>query len=235
MKRKLLTAVCVAFAVCLTAAGCAVKATDDELSSLENFQTPQTEHENAYLSQYVPDDGFSIDGILDETVWEENGTAWTFEHDTSTPENPITMTSMSYLGEKGVYFAFSVKDSAIYYSADRTASHNTSVELYLSALGSHEWDGNSFRISVVPTGADSCETEMRTRRVKTADFGGGDALGKTWALWYKAHFAGCHINGMGIDSSFNEGYDIELFVPYESLGLSEKPQAIQFMTAFYHV
>ncbi|MGN1078507.1 MAG: hypothetical protein ACI4ST_08310, partial [Candidatus Gallimonas sp.] len=136
---------------------------------------------------------------------------------------------------KGVYFAFSVKDSAIYYSADRTASHNTSVELYLSALGSHEWDGNSFRISVVPTGADSCETEMRTRRVKTADFGGGDALGKTWALWYKAHFAGCHINGMGIDSSFNEGYDIELFVPYESLGLSEKPQAIQFMTAFYHV
>lgn len=222
-------------AVCLIAAGCSVSATADEISAIENFETPVREHENAYLAQFVPDEGITLDGVLDEQIWKDNGTARTFEHASSTQDNPITMTTMSWLGENGVYVAFSVKDSAIYYSADRTASKNTSVEIYLSAFDALEWNGDSFRISVVPTGIDSCTTVMYTYRTKSATLFDTEKLTKTWAQWNKAHIAACRIDGMGIDTNFNEGYDIELFVPYESLGLSEKPTAVKYMTAFYHV
>ena len=64
------------------------------------------------------------------------------------------MTSMSYLGEKGVYLALSVKDTAIYYSPDRRASGNTSVEVYLSLSLIHillPYTVNRYRYNVETT------------------------------------------------------------------------------------
>ncbi len=237
MKRKLLVSLFSAAALCACiGAGCAVEPTESELNGIKNFGFENPAHENEYLSRYATDEGFEIDGVLSENVWQENGTAFTFEHESSTAENPVTMTSKSYLGEKGVYLALSVKDTAVYYSPDRKASGNTSVEVYLGAFGKTEWDGNSFRISVVPTGNESCTTEMRTYRTKKAAFTGDtDTLKAEWSLWYKAHKAACRVNGAGINTGFNEGYDVELFVPYESLGIEQKPEAVQYMTAFYHV
>ncbi|MBS1305806.1 MAG: hypothetical protein HP036_02850 [Clostridia bacterium] len=236
MKKKYLIVSLLAAATACIFAGCAAKAaTGAELDKLGNFGFENSAHENGYLDLKL-DDGFKVDGVLDEGVWENNGTAWTFAHANSTEENPITMTSMSYLGEKGVYLALSVKDTAIYYSPDRRASGNTSVEVYIGAFDATEWNGDSYRLSVVPTGSDSCITELRTYRTKSAALDdNGSKLNAEWALWYKAHLAACRINGVGINSSYNEGYDIELFIPYESLGIEEKPQAIQYMTAFYHV
>ena len=236
MKKKYLIVSLLAAAAACVFAGCAAKeATGAELDKLGNFGFENSAHENGYLDLKL-DDGFKVDGVLDEGVWENNGTAWTFAHANSTEENPVTMTSMSYLGEKGVYLALSVKDTAIYYSPDRRASGNTSVEVYIGAFDATEWNGDSYRLSVVPTGSDSCITELRTYRTKSAALDdNGSKLNAEWALWYKAHLAACRINGVGINSSYNEGYDIELFIPYESLGIEEKPQAIQYMTAFYHV
>lgn len=234
MKRKILSLLALV-ALALTAfCGCAVKATQEELGSLSGFEFENPMYEGGYPGVET-DEGFEIDGRFDEKEWGEVGSVWTFAHSSGTESNPITMTTKSYLGQKGVYVAFSVKDTAVYYSADRKASGNTSVEIYMSAYGQTEWNGNAFRISVVPTGTDTCITEMRTYRDRKLDFGDGEKVDLNWVLWDKAHLAGSHINGVGINSNFNAGYDIELFVPYESLGLSERPPAVQYMTAFYHV
>lgn len=123
MKRKLLVSLFSAAALCACiGAGCAVEPTESELNGIKNFGFENPAHENEYLSRYATDEGFEIDGVLSENVWQENGTAFTFEHESSTAENPVTMTSKSYLGEKGVYLALSVKDTAVYYSPDRKAS-----------------------------------------------------------------------------------------------------------------
>lgn len=237
MRKKLFAGVLAACAaVCMTVAGCAAQATQEELDRLQGGVTIENPpHENEYLAGITQDAGMTVDGILDEDVWQDNGTAWTFEHDSSTEDNPVTMTTMSHLGENGLYVAFDVKDTAIYYSSDRRASGNTSVEIYVGAFEATEWDGNSFRVSVVPTGSDSCLTEVRTYRTKTAVYEGADRLNAEWALWEKALIAGCHIEGAGINTSFNEGYSIELFIPWAQLGLSATPEAVQYMTAFYHV
>ena len=143
MKKKYLIVSLLAAATACIFAGCAAKAaTGAELDKLGNFGFENSAHENGYLDLKL-DDGFKVDGVLDEGVWENNGTAWTFAHANSTEENPITMTSMSYLGEKGVYLALSVKDTAIYYSPDRRASGNTSVEVYIGAFDATEWNGDS--------------------------------------------------------------------------------------------
>ena len=199
MKKKYLIVSLLAAATACIFAGCAAKAaTGAELDKLGNFGFENSAHENGYLDLKL-DDGFKVDGVLDEGVWENNGTAWTFAHANSTEENPITMTSMSYLGEKGVYLALSVKDTAIYYSPDRRASGNTSVEVYIGAFDATEWNGDSYRLSVVPTGSDSCITELRTYRTKSAALDdNGSKLNAEWALWYKAHLAACRINGVGL-------------------------------------
>lgn len=237
MKKRLavgILAVCAA--ACLVAGGCAVNPTQEELDRLQGGHSIENgEYENGYLGSFAQDADMTVDGVLDEDVWQNNGTAYTFTHEMSTEANPVSMTTMSYLGENGLYVAFDVSDQAIYYSSDRRASGNTSVELYVGAVDAVEWNGNSFRISVVPTGQDSCTTEMRTYRTKTAVYHDNETLNTEWALWNKAHIAGCHIDGMGINTSSNNGYSIELFIPWESLGLSEKPEMVQYMTAFYHV
>lgn len=235
MRKKPVALVLTACAAACLFAGCTVQATQEELENLQNPPSIENgEYENGYLAGFAQDEGMTIDGVLDEDVWQNNGTAYTFEHEMSTQNNPVSMTTMSYLGEHGLYVAFDVADAAIYYSADRRASGNTSVELYVAAVDRTEWDGNAFRISVVPTGNDSCTTEMRTYRTRTAVYQGAETLNAEWSLWNKAHIAGCHIEGMGINTSSNEGYAIELFIPWESLGLEETPDMVQYMTAFYH-
>ncbi len=236
MNRKVVAgALAVLCAVCLVAGGCSVKASQEELDRLQGGVTIENpQHEDSYLAQFAQDDDMTLDGALDEEVWKDNPTAYTFAHSMSTADNPITMTTMNYLGENGLYVAFDVKDTAIYYSADRRASGNTSVELYVAAYAAQEWDGNSFRISVVPT-EDGCVTEMYTYRSKTGVYQGTESLEREWAYWYKAHMAACRIDGAGVNTGMNEGYSVELFVPWASFGLAGAPEAVKYMTAFYHV
>ena len=236
MNRKVVAgALAVLCAVCLVAGGCSVKASQEELDRLQGGVTIENpQHEDSYLAQFAQDDDMTLDGALDEEVWKDNPTAYTFAHSMSTADNPITMTTMNYLGENGLYVAFDVKDTAIYYSADRRASGNTSVEIYVAAYAAQEWDGNSFRISVVPT-EDGCVTEMYTYRSKTGVYQGTESLEREWAYWYKAHMAACRIDGAGVNTGMNEGYSVELFVPWASFGLAGAPEAVKYMTAFYHV
>lgn len=248
MKKKLIATLSIA-SLALFAVGCsgATGSGETDLSKINSFTFQNPEYVNAVIKEYGLDDGFALDGELTEDVWESDATAWSYDHYMSSAENPVKMTTKSYYGEKGVYFAFSVTDKAVYYSDDRTASGNTSVELYIAETTTTEWTGNSFRISVVPTGNNECVTEMWTYRPKFAKFkkkGIDTATGEpvyeelvaTWRRWYQPHAASCKIRGNGgINTAKNEGYDIEVYIPYESFGMTEKPELMQYMTAFNHV
>ena len=250
MKKKLITGLSIA-SLALFLVGCGTSAaeiTSSEKDKLNNFSFNNKEYENAYLSQFEIDDDMMIDGEFTESAWENNGTEWYFDHYMSSTEMPVNMTTMSYYGENGVYIAFSVTDRAIYYSDDRTAAYNSSVEIYITDSTTTEWTGNTFRISVAPTGDNECITEMWTYRPKfgwytieeqnaeTGEVLKGEELQAGWRRWYQPHIAACKIRGEGgINSANNEGYDVELFIPYESFALTETPELMQYMTAFNHV
>ncbi len=235
----ILSVICVIFSL----SGCLLFAktpepTDEDVNALKNPSFENPIREESILHNYVKEDGFVIDGGLDETLWRDSTTVWDYDHSLSTTETPIKMRTRSYYGKNGVYFSFSATDSAIYYSANRTASRNTSVELYIARSDVSEWDGNCLRISVVPNSNNSCITELWTYRPKTGNFTEDktEFLEASWRRWQQPHLADCKIRGVGgINTNNNEGYDIEIFIPYSSLGLEKMPKAMQYMTGFNHV
>lgn len=234
--------ICVLTILCLTFSltGCALfnkttNPTEEEISNITEYHFQNEEYVNSVLAKYQTDSGFKIDGILDESVWQSDATAWHVEHFMSTDENPVEMTTKSYFGQKGVYMAFQVTDKAVYYSENRNASANTSVEVYIADSATTEWTGNTFRISIVPTGKNQCMTEMWSYRPKFAQLTEEESLDPAWRRWYQPHISACNIRGTGINTATNQGYDVELFIPYESFALTSKPEVMQYMTAFNHV
>ena len=75
------------------------------------------------------DEGAVVDGVLDEPFWKDaEKTAFTI---VSKVSEDVTMTTMAYVSDFGVYFGIVVNDYAVYYNSERAASRNTSAEIYV--------------------------------------------------------------------------------------------------------
>lgn len=68
-------------------------------------------------------DGIRIDGKLDEGLWADQ---FALEEDIRNTNCNYKMTA--YYGEEGVYFAFTVKDDAVFYSSEREIWANSGIE-----------------------------------------------------------------------------------------------------------
>lgn len=185
--------------------------------SFNDYKPEFPEHRPKEL---VKDEGFEIDGVLNEEIWAtlDNEIRAQYSED-------VYLTSKSYQGEKGVYFGITVKDFAIYYNPDRSISRNSSVEVYLSTFGKMKMDEYCVNLRVCPTDNE------------------GGIYFESWiedpidpanmVKWYFEWEAAVTVQGI-INTSECEGFTVEIFVPWSTLGV-ETAEYIQYYPAFNHV
>lgn len=157
------------------------------------------------------DEGIVIDGILEEDVWEiASSNAYTITHK-SYPD--VSVTSMCYLGDEGVYFGVVVNDTHIYYNEERIPTRNSSVEIQVKGFGG--LDTRAYLMIVAPTG-NGCEVQLdeATRRLNMS------ATGQMQWLYSPVKWEGAAYIKGNINTSTNEGYVVETFISWEQLGVT---------------
>ena len=166
------------------------------------------------------DEEMTLDGYLDEDVWTmvaENETVLTSEI-----SEDVYMKVRCYLTEKGVYFGVNVYDTAVYYNKNRTASRNSSAEIYMKNLTSKDM----YSLRLVPTGE---EGGISTYKV-TYLYDGAENI---WKDWYMEWQGAANVQGT-MNSGDCTGYTAEAFVPWSTLG-GEPSDSIAYIPAFNHV
>ena len=167
------------------------------------------------------DENMTIDGVLSEDVWTNSKNKLTAEN----AANGKKMDVYTYLGENGVYFAFDVKDNALFYNPGRRQSRNTGVELYLTTLNHFTLEKGCVSVRLAPTGEGN-EVAIEYYRP--------NAAGNEWtATKAKGKYLGAAvINGtMNSEAKDSEGYTAELAVSWELLGV-ESADVIQYTASF---
>lgn len=170
------------------------------------------------------DEGAVVDGVLDEPFWKDaEKTAFTI---VSKVSEDVTMTTMAYVSDFGVYFGIVVNDYAVYYNSERAASRNTSAEIYVQGFGNSETE--TYNLRLAPTGVDGeIQKESRSWRLTTVD---GKPEFRQWVyLWEGASVVKGNVN-----TSLCEGYVAEAFIPWSTLGVGNCGY-VRYMPAFNHV
>lgn len=174
------------------------------------------------------DNGIVIDGVFDEDIWSDCKNTYTVVSDDGAHLMPDgtrkSMTVKTYFGEKGVYVAFDVKDSLIFYNQMRTQSRNTGVELYFAPLSVMTHGGGNKSIRITPT-LEQYEPVVAVRDVLNGyDYDIIDVPGTTKVA---ALIDGTLNNG----DDYDNGYTVELAFSWDLLG--GKPlDMYQFTAAF---
>ncbi len=179
------------------------------------YQVTKTEK-----STLEKDEDVKIDGVLDEDFWINSKNSYTY---TSKVSSDVTMTTMSYISDYGVYFGIVVKDYAVYYNSDRKPTRNSSAEVYVCGFGDN---ARIYNIRLVPTGVDG-ERQMTDA---TWIYMPSTSSYITWSIpWEGA----CTTQG-NINTSTCEGYTCEAFIPWSSLGV-QNCGYIRYNLGFNHV
>ncbi len=164
--------------------------------------TEKYNYVNPDESKADADEGFKIDGVFDEEVYQNN--KWLYlENTEGGADCNIAMTS--YFGEKGMYFAYDVDErTPINVNLERDSFMNSCIEMYLSPGYSNSLYSNGvFEIDLLPTGDIN---------FKRADGKGGwsDVRGSHDVMAY----LGTSTKGGPVNSEECNGYTLELFIPW---------------------
>lgn len=182
------------------------------------------EKRNDKVETPVKDEGVVIDGVLDEPFWQDaKKTAFTIKSKVS---DDVTMTTMTYISDFGVYFGIIVNDYAVYYNSERAASRNSSSEIYIRGFGNS--DTETYNIRLAPTGIDG-EIQKSTNSWRLTMINGKPEY-RQWV--YKWEGASTVLGN--INTSLCQGYVGEAFVPWSTLGVGNCGY-VRYMPAFNHV
>lgn len=212
MKKKTFLVVLLTFLISLSIFACG------KVSPLGEYTDFNGVNENYIMSI---DENMTIDGVLDEDVWTNSKNKLTAEN----TANGKKMDVYTYIGENGVYFAFDVKDNALFYNPGRRQSRNTGVELYLTTLEHFALEKGCVSVRLAPTGEGN-EVAIEYYRP--------NAAGNEWTSTNaKGKYLGAAvINGtMNSEAKDSEGYTAELAVSWELLGV-ESADVIQYTASF---
>lgn len=216
MKKKIFPLIALALALTMVFALAACGGT---VNFKEYSYTPKPADQNDWKAQDL-DEGMQVDGVFDESVYEG------LEEQSFLNSIGNKFTMRVYMGGKGVYFAIDVEDNAIYYNNDRAVYINTSVELHIAPAGTKilSRDCVQLRIGIDP------KTKYVEQWVGTRS----DTDTYAWTRAYVPSMSAFKINGT-INTSDNEGYTVEVFMPYKSIGITEQPNEILVLPAFNHI
>ncbi len=151
------------------------------------------------------DTGMQIDGVFDESPYTEN--TWTYLHNAN-GGNTVDIAMTSWFGEKGIYFAYEVRENTpIYVNMDRATWMNSCIEMYLVPCNVQSLPSeNIFEIDLLPNGY------LLFKRPNGA--GGWSDVSTTHD---KMAFLGATTIGGEVNTESCTGYNLELFIPYDYL------------------
>lgn len=224
MKRKKTIALGVlsaAFAATFLAA-CGTAVNDYDFGKFE-VVTPN------YGTTLTLDEGSAIDGKKEEAFYGENSLSFV------ETQSGVTVETWAYLGENGLYLYTHTDDKNVYYSQEKQFYENDSVEYYIDPDPDHSFSLTALNASV-RVRTDCIQLRIDATGACQTWFG-RTAKGSTYP-WVEGYFpvkTAASVDGVLNTENGAEGYGIEAFLPWEALGLSEKPAAVGVMPAFNNV
>ncbi|MBE6143154.1 MAG: hypothetical protein E7177_04130 [Erysipelotrichaceae bacterium] len=173
----------------------------------------------------VEDETMSIDGKLDEPIWAEVQDA-NFVYKTAFGKE-VKLSASSYMTDKGAYFGFVVKDNYVYYADEtvRPIGLNSGMEILFAPYGVTE---------ITP---ECLQLRITANNVKVGYSG---VIGESypWSFDQFDMLTGTTIqdnNGLGgLNSNKNEGYTIEIFIPWTSFGSNTKLDGVMVLPNVIH-
>lgn len=171
------------------------------------------------------DENMVIDGKLDEAIWAELDVA-EFSYKTKAYAD-VKFSATSYMTDKGAYFGFVIKDKYVY-CADasvRPIGLNSGMEILFAPYGVNEITPDCLQLRI------------------TADnqiIGYSGVIGASYP-WSNDNFNMLSAttiqdnNGEGgLNSNKNEGFTVELFIPWTSFNSPEKLDGVMVLPSVVH-
>lgn len=175
----------------------------------------------------TPDAGMSVDGVK-EAVYGENSLSFVEVN------SGITVTTWAYMGENGLYLYTETDDKSVYYSDEKAFHENDTVEYYLDP--NPDYSVTLQALSARNKVRSDC-IQLRVNSVGGYQMWcGRPALsGYPWIRGYFPVLTGVRVMGEINKADGAEGYAVEAFIPWKSLGHEEKPDCVGVMPAFNNV
>ena len=194
-KLKMLSLLCLLAALLLTGCNDTEIVPAKDAYSFENQQIPKAD----------PDTGFVIDGVLDESQYQNCN--WLKLQNTEGGAG-VDIAMTSFYGENGMYIVYDISENAmIYVNPDRPSYLNSCIEMYLATSNASSMNSNEiFEIDMLPTG----DLTIRQRTGKD-----------NWVNVASTHDVMAHLGattkGGAVNTEACTGYNLELFIPWAFL------------------
>ncbi len=177
-------------------------------------ETPITDN----IKDFTNADNLTIDGYK-EACYGEAAHRLYFQNETG---NPVFMDSYFYFGSEGLHCFVEVHDNILSFNSKRKVYYNSSVELFFHDPAKDTIDNRTcqYRIDVGGNSTQLCGVKSKSS-YSTSYFDGQFAV---------------TVNGE-INSSENQGFDVEVFIPWYELGFGsvEEVSGIMFYPAYNRV
>ena len=166
---------------------------------------------NSEAIKAQPDDGFVIDGVLDEAQYQNS--KWLKLQNTEGGAG-VNIASTSYFGDNGFYIVFDISESSrIYVNPNRPSYLNSCIEMYLASSDVASMSNNQIlEIDMLPTG--DLSIRQRTAKDNWVNVASTDDIMAT---------LGATTKGGPVNTEECTGYCLELFMPWaylEKLGMN---------------
>jgi hypothetical protein len=169
------------------------------------------------------DDYMTIDGALDEEEWENVRSA-DFVYTTKN-NSKVGISTKSYMTEKGAYFGFVILDDDIYYSdtSVRPIGLNSGMEILFAPYGSKEITSKCLQLRI-------------TANNVTVGYTGSPSSSYPWVINPFEMLSATTIQGeLNTSGNGNEGFTVELFIPWTSFGSNTKLDGVMVCPSVTHI
>ena len=179
----------------------AVMAKRQDRAELADIQS-----DTSWAMEAPEDDTVEFDGIVNPEEYKGDQISFA---DT----NGVTMTMYSKMAEEGIFFGFHSNDTNVYVNPEQAIFQNSSVEIQLGKGGSDKLNANVVQLRYGLDGSVEGWIGVNS----TANY--------EYMRTYIETISKVHIYGK-LNSADCTGYDVEAYVPYSALNLTEKPESL---------
>lgn len=172
----------------------------------DRAELAEIQSDTSWAMEAPADDTVEFDGIVNPEEYEGDKISFA---DT----NGVTMTMYSKMAEDGIFFGFHSNDTNVYVNPEQSIFQNTSVEIQLGTGGTEKLNANVIQLRYGLNGAVEGWIGVQS----TASY--------EYMRTYIESTSKIHIYGE-LNSSDCTGYDLEAYIPYSSLNLTEKPESL---------
>ncbi|WP_025724395.1 sugar-binding protein [Acholeplasma granularum] len=171
------------------------------------------------------DENISLDGKLDEAFYNDLE-----DLSFTSAQNPNqSMSIKAYFANKGLLVGIFRNDKSVYSDESIQVFRNDSVELYINPTNNKQ-----------SLTKDYVQLRISATNLKESWIGTPSPDGYPWSYYFVPFMSEVYVDGQIIDSYENDiednrksnGYSIEVFISWETLGLTSKPDTIDLFPAF---